>query len=111
MLQIQHVNIEENKKFLISKSWEHNNYSYLCQENEDDFPLLSQICPCYPLEYGKIDMAQLINELGKVKITVETNDELVHIEQIILMCLECCKNKNSVIIFNPFWQTLGISYE
>ncbi len=101
--RIRLYDIHDVEPCLKSAEFSPNNLNYLCQDDRsEEFPILSELDPWYPMQYISSEMPQLISELEKVKSTLQDSQEISHVEKIISMCKECELNRNYIIVFSPF---------
>jgi hypothetical protein len=100
-IQLYHYTNDDDKE-LKATIYNSDNYSYLAQEDLDNFPMLSSIDPYYAVQFESADMPQLILELKAVKLILENSEDISHLEQAIQICEICKLDTNDVVLFNPF---------
>jgi hypothetical protein len=94
--------IDDTGAHLKCDEYNPKNRDYLCQDENGDFPLLSDVDPYYPMKYDFANMPQLIPELEKVKLTLADPQDIRHVEKIINLCKECELHENYMIVFSAF---------
>ncbi|MGD1843406.1 MAG: hypothetical protein ACFB0B_21315 [Thermonemataceae bacterium] len=92
--------LKENKD-TVSILGKKYNEKYLCPDNEQEFPLLSEVAPFDIDVFGHDQMEELIRDLKHLitKIPSEHHD---HVMDIIKLAKECRQDSNKVLMFNPF---------
>ena len=84
------------------------NESFLWQDDEQEYPILSEVTTIDIETFFPGDMEDLIQELLKVKKHLNDKSELHHIEEIISLCKICKKRNEGQIVFNPFTNLVRI---
>lgn len=89
----------------------HGNESFLWQDDEHEYPMLSEVTTFDIETFFPKEMANLIQELLDVKKSLKDESEIHHIEEIISLCKKCRERNEGQIIFNPFTNLVKIGQD
>lgn len=78
------------------------NESYLCQDDKQRYPLLSELFVADYEIFSNLDMSNLIEELTKLSHSLHNIDDIRHINDIISLAYECASHDDMSLCFNPF---------
>jgi hypothetical protein len=79
-----------------------DNELYLQQEDEVEFPYLSELSGSSYDVFDHSDMNDLIAELKKIRSTLLDENHKMHVDKIIDLALCCMKTTEFRIYFTPF---------
>ena len=74
----------------------------LCRDEEDVYPILSEITTFDIERYFPDEMSDLIQELSKLKQNMTEESEKSYVDEIVGLCQKCQKRNEGQIAFNPF---------
>jgi hypothetical protein len=77
------------------------NESFLCKDDSKNYPILSELSIYDYDVFNYEEMDELIGELTKASKEL-TNNQLLHIEEIIELAKKCKGDKSTTLAFNPF---------
>ena len=84
------------------------NESFLWQDDEEKYPMLSEVTTFDIETFFPEEMKELVQELTAVKKTLKDKLEILHIEEIISLCKKCQDKNEGQIVFNPFTNLVKI---
>lgn len=109
MLNVKYVIYRNNGDILYSQQIKMDGGSaILCRDEEDVYPILSEITTFDIERFYPNEMKDLINELLKLKRTLTREFELDYVEDIINICQKCQKRNKGEVVFNPFTDKVKI---
>lgn len=83
--------------------------SLLCRDEEDIYPILSEITTFDIERFLPEDMDDLIHDLRKLKQNLNKKNDISYINDIIKLCEKCRDSNDGYIIFNPFVDRLELA--
>lgn len=84
------------------------NESFLWQDDEDKYPILSEVTTFDIETFFPEEMNDLIQELINVKKELKDEENVNHINKIIGLCQKCQERNEGQIVFNPFTNLVKI---
>ena len=85
------------------------NESFLWQDDENRYPMLSEVTTFDIETFFPEEMHDLIQELISVRKSLKDKSEIHHIEEIISLCKICQERNEGQITFNPFTNLVKIA--
>ena len=110
MISVRHV--VYNKDGKVSNSLELRQYDsdlILVRDDEEDiYPILSEITTFDIERYYPEHMDSLIKELTTLKKTLAKKSQKDYIDEVISLCQRCLDRNEGEIVFNPFTNIIRI---
>lgn len=110
MIAVKYLLYGENDNLLYSQEIKkYGGDSILCRDEEEIYPILSEITTFDIETFFPEDINYLVEDLNKLKNNLKVESERNYVDEIIELCEKCLNNNQGHIIFNPFVDIVRIA--
>lgn len=110
MFSVRYVIYDDDGNIFYSQELKQEGSSaILCRYDEEDiYPILSEITTFDIERFYSTEMDSLIQELLKLKRTLTKDFEVIYVNEIISLCQKCKERNKGQVVFNPFTDIIKI---
>lgn len=109
MISVKYSICSDEGKLLYSQDIrKHGSAAIFLNNDEDEYPILSEITAFDIEVFFAEDMNNLIGELIKLQKSLIEESDIEYMDEIIALCRKCQKSNAGEIKFNPFLEIVRI---